>query len=97
MLGYGSFPYKNYKGEVIQWPTVALANQKNYISVYICCVVNGEYIAEKHKQKLGDVSVGKSCIRFSKLEKVNLEVLQTVIRIAAKSPGLVGVGATKKK
>ncbi len=25
MLGYGSFPYKNYKNEVISWPIVALA------------------------------------------------------------------------
>jgi hypothetical protein len=35
MLGYGSFPYLNYKKEKIQWPTIALANQKQYISIYI--------------------------------------------------------------
>ncbi len=34
MLGYGSFKCKNYKKEIIDWPTIALANQKNYISLY---------------------------------------------------------------
>lgn len=45
MLGYGSFKYHNYKKETIDWPTVALASQKNYISLYVCAVQNGEYVA----------------------------------------------------
>ena len=35
---------------------------------------NGEYVAEKNKARLGKVSVGKSCIRFKKLEDINLNV-----------------------
>lgn len=89
MLGYGSFKYKNYKKETIDWPTIALASQKNYISLYICAVEGGEYIAEKHKAKLGKVSVGKSCIRFKKLEDLNLNELDKVIKLAEISPGLV--------
>lgn len=88
MLGYGSFKYTNYKKQFIDWPTVALACQKNYISVYVCAIENGEYIAEKHRDKLGKVSVGKSCIRFKKLEDVNLPELKKVIQKAAKMPGL---------
>jgi hypothetical protein len=90
MLGYGSFPYLNYKKEKIQWPVIALANQKNYISLYICAVDKGQYIAEKYKKELGRISVGKSCIRFKKLEDINLPVLKKVLQLAAKSPGLVG-------
>lgn len=97
MLGYGKFKYKNSKGEIIDWPIVALASQKNYISVYVCSIEDGEYIAEKHKDQLGKVSVGKSCIRFNKLEKVDLPELEKVIKKAAKNPGLDGVGANKKK
>ena len=92
MLGYGSFPYKNYKKEMMTWPIVALANQKNYVSVYVCAVDKGKYIAEIHKKELGKVSVGRSCIRFEKLEDVNLPVLKKVIQLAAKKPGLVGAG-----
>ncbi len=89
MLGYGSFPYVNYKKEKGTWPIVALASQKNYISVYVCAIDGKQYIAEKMKDDLGKVSVGKSCIRFKKLDHVNLPVLKKVLQFAAKKPGLV--------
>ncbi len=97
MPGYGSFPYKNYKKEIIQWPVISLASQKNYISIYICAIQNGEYIAEKYKQHLGKVNVGKSCIRFQKIEDVNLEELKKVIKLAEKTPGLTGIGSATNK
>lgn len=97
MLGYGSFPYKNYKKEMIEWPIIALANQKNHVSIYICAVIDGKYIAETHAKELGKVSVGKSCIRFKKIEDVNLDALKKVILLAAKNPGLVGAGEHKTK
>lgn len=96
MPGYGSFTYTNHKKEVLDWPVIALASQKNYISLYICAVEDGEYIAEKYKDELGKVSVGKSCIRFKKLPDLNLTTLKKVIRLAAKSPGLIGAGKHKK-
>lgn len=88
MLGYGSVPYLNYKKEKIEWPVIALANQKNYISLYVCALDKGVYIAEKYKKELGKVSVGKSCIRFKKIEDINLPVLKKVLQFASKSPGL---------
>lgn len=90
MPGYGSFKYKNYRKEIIDWPVVALASQKNYISIYICAVDKGQYIAEKYKKELGKVSVGRSCIRFKKIEDVNLKTLKKVLMLAGKSPGLLG-------
>lgn len=96
MLGYGSFPYLNSKKEKIEWPVIALASQKNYVSLYVCALDHGRYIAEKHKGELGKVSVGKSCIRFKKLEDLNLPALKMVLQFAAKNPGLIGVGATNK-
>ncbi len=90
MPGYGSFEYKNYKGEIINWPTIAIASQKNYVSVYVCSLEKGKYLAEIYKERLGKVSVGKSCIRFAKLGDVKMAVLEEVIRLASKKPGLVG-------
>lgn len=87
MLGYGAFKYKNYKKEEIDWPVISLASQKNYISLYVCAVENGQYLAEKNKTRLGKVSVGKSCIRFKRKEDLNLEVLKEIIIKAEKSPG----------
>lgn len=89
MLGYGGFKYVNYKKETVYWPTIALASQKNYISLYVCSVEKGKYVAETNKAQLGKVSVGKSCIRFKKIEDLNLKTLAKVIKLAVKSPGLV--------
>jgi hypothetical protein len=89
MLGYGAFPYKNYKKEMIEWPIIALANQKLYISIYVCSLEGGEYLAEKYKNTLGKVSVGKSCIRFKKLVDLNLTALKKILRLASKNPGII--------
>lgn len=89
MLGYGSFKYLDYNKQERDWPVVALANQKNYVSIYVCAIDGKEYLAEKYKDKLGKVSIGKSCIRFKKLEDLNLDELKKIIQAAQKSPGLV--------
>lgn len=90
MIGYGSFKYRNYKKQIVDWPIIALANQKNYISIYVCALEGGRYIAEKYSAELGKVDVGKSCIRIKKLEDINLVTLEKVIKIAVVSPGLMG-------
>lgn len=93
MLGYGKFRYTNYKKEELDWPVIALASQKNYISIYVCAVHpehKDKYIAEVYEKDLGKVSVGKSCIRFKKLDDLNLDVLKEVLLQAEKQPGLVG-------
>ena len=88
----------NYKKEMIDWPTIALANQKNYLSLDVCAIDHKHYLAEKYEKELGKVSVGKSCIRFKKLGDLNLPVLKKVIKEAAKNPGLVlDTQAGKKK
>ena len=96
MLGYGKFKYTNYKKEELEWPVVALANQKSYVSIYVCAVDNDEYVAEKYKDELGKVSVGRSCIRFKKLEDVNLKTLEKVLKAAVKQPGLIDAKSKKK-
>lgn len=93
MLGYGSFQYRNNKKELLDWPTIALANQKHYVSIYVCSIIDGQYVAEKHAKELGNVSVGKSCIRLKKLDDINLPTLKKVIQLAAKKPGLVNDAA----
>jgi hypothetical protein len=91
MLGYGKLKYLDKRTkETKEWPIVSLANQKNYISIYICAVENGEYLAEKYKSKLGRVDVGKSCIRLKKLEDLNLDALKDLIRAAPSNIGMIG-------
>ncbi len=95
MIGYGNFKYINNKKQSLDWPVIALASQKNYISIYVCAIDEGKYVTEKYKKELGKVSVGKSCIRLKKVEDVDLAVLKKVLLLAQKMPGLVS-SAQKK-
>lgn len=85
MLGYGPFPYKGADGKIGEWPLIALASQKNYISLYICAADGKEYVAEKYKSKLPKASIGRSCIRFKKIEDVDLDVIKEVIKEGVKT------------
>ena len=84
MLGYGPFHYKYASGREGDWFVVGLASQKNYISLYLCAAESDGYLAEKNKDRLGKVSVGRSCIRFKKLEDLNLKVAVQLVKKAAK-------------
>ena len=88
MIGYGSFYYLDSKKQKGEWPIIALANQKNYISIYVCAVVEDKAAVEKYKKELGKLSKGISCIRFKKIEEINLETLKKVLKLAEKNPGL---------
>ena len=90
MIGYGSFQYLDSKKQKRDWPIIALANQKNYISIYVCAVSGEQYAAEKYEKELGKVSVGRSCIRFKKIEDVNFDTLKIVLKIGEESPGVLG-------
>jgi Domain of unknown function (DU1801) len=80
MLGCGEQPYQTMAMKVPGvWPVVALAAQKRYLSLYVCVVIDGEYVAERYAPDLGNVSCGKSCIRFTKIDKLNLETLQKIL------------------
>src|SRR5215210_3553765 len=90
MLGYGLMPYKPKSAkESTMWPLIALAAQKRHLSLYVCAVVEGTYLAEERAGRLGTVSCGKSCIRFTSLDKVDAGELSAVVRdaVAATAAG----------
>jgi Domain of unknown function (DU1801) len=96
MIGYGSFYYLDSKKQKRDWPIIALANQKNYISIYVCAVVADKAAVEKYKKELGKDTKGISCIRFKKIEEINLETLKIVLKLAEKNPGLASAGLVDK-
>ncbi|MGY1740655.1 MULTISPECIES: DUF1801 domain-containing protein [unclassified Blastococcus] len=83
VLGYGLMPYKPRSAKVATtWPLIALAAQKRHLSLYVCAVVDGEYIAEARAARLGRVSCGRSCIRFPSLDRVDADELAALVRDA---------------
>ena len=64
-------------------PFVSMASQKNHMAVYLMCIYmdKSEEKFRKAWLKTGKkLDMGKSCIRFKKLEDVALDVIADVIR-----------------
>ena len=90
MIGYGSFYYLDSKKKKNAWPIISLAYQKNYMSIYVCALAVDKTSIEKYIKDLGKLSKGISCIRFKKLDEINLDTLKIVLRLAEENPGVAG-------
>ena len=74
-MDYG-MPSYIYKG----CPVFAFASQAGHMSLYLC----DTKVLTEYKKKLGKLSMGKSCIRFRKLEDLPLEVTAAMLAKAGK-------------
>jgi hypothetical protein len=82
MLTYGRFSYRGRSGRTGEWFTLGVASNKNYISVYAPTLTLEPYVA-----RLPKANLGRGCIRFKRLEDVDLEVIDEVIRASAANDG----------
>ena len=83
MIGYGTYHYRYASGREGDWFPIGLANNKQYVSLYICAADEEGYLAEQNADRLGKVKVGKSCIRFNRLEDIDLAVVRELCERAA--------------
>jgi uncharacterized protein YdhG (YjbR/CyaY superfamily) len=84
MLGYGKYHYKYPSGREGEWMLVAVASNKNYISLYVTpAAPDGGYLAERYQDQLPKASIGKSCIRFKRLGDLDQDVLERLLRRVA--------------
>src|SRR3712207_4152259 len=83
VLGYGLMPYRPRSArETTTWPLIALAAQRRHLSLYVCAVVDGQYLPEARAGQLGRVSCGQSCIRFTSLVRVDRAELTALLQDA---------------
>ena len=83
MLAYGTYQYRYASGREGEAGVISLASQKNYISLYVSCTEGGAYLAETFAQRLEGANVGKSCVRFKRLDDIDEAVLRELISEAA--------------
>lgn len=62
---------------------IAIASQKNYLSVYTCSAIH----IESFKQKHPNIKTGKGCINFRDRDEIPLVDLAPVIRSAMENSG----------
>ncbi len=96
MIGYGSFYYLDSKKQKKDWPIISLANHKEYITIYVCALIDDKVATENYRKDLGKLTKGISCIRCKKIEEINLETLTIVLKLAEKRPGIAGARLVDK-
>ena len=88
MLGFGPFHYRYASGREGDTALVALASQKNYLSLYVCACDAGGYVAEKYRGQLPKAKIGKSCVRFKRVEDLDLIVIRQMLKDAERAGGM---------
>jgi|GEM_PF-359561 len=84
MLGYGPFHYVYASGREGDWAVVSLCSRAQHLSLYLCAVDEQGYLAEQAKARLPKADIGKSCIRFKKLEDIDLKVIAELLKKSQK-------------
>lgn len=87
MIGYGRYHYRSASGREGEWCLLGLASRKRYISFYVVAE-DGKagYLAESYRDRLPKADIGRSCVRFKRLDDLDEKVLREMIRAAAKRP-----------
>ncbi|MCC7309465.1 MAG: DUF1801 domain-containing protein [Acidobacteria bacterium] len=89
-IGYGSRPHKYADGSTREFYQIGLSANKTGISVYILGIDNKKYLAETYGTELGKATVTGYCIRFKKLDDINLDVLNAAIRFGFETQNTIG-------
>lgn len=82
LLSYGHYSYKGRSGREGEWMVLALASNKAYISLYASPISLEPYV-----ERLPKANLGKGCIRFKRVDDIDLDVLDEVLREAAANDG----------
>lgn len=66
-------------------PEVGFASQKNYISLYIL----RQDALDPYRPQLTGLSVGKGCIRYSRPDRIDYEVVEKMLAATRDSTGMI--------
>jgi uncharacterized protein YdhG (YjbR/CyaY superfamily) len=81
-LSYGRYSYRYASGRTGEWMCLALASNKQYISLYA-----GPIGIDRYAERLPKANLGRGCIRFKRVADVDLDVIDEVIRASAATDG----------
>ena len=81
-IGYGIHIIKYTDGKTRDFYKIGLSANTTGISVYIMGIEDKKYLANTFGEKIGKASVTSYCIKFKKLDDINIEVLKEAIQSA---------------
>ncbi len=88
-IGYGSQTMKYADGTTKEFYQIGISANTSGISVYIMGLEDKKYLIQTYGDSIGKATVTGYCIKFKKLNDINLDILEKAI--------LDGVKLTSKK
>lgn len=79
-IGYGIHIMKYADEKTRDFYKIGLSANTTGISVYIMGIEDKKYLANTFGEKIGKASVTSYCIKFKKLDDINVEVLKEAIQ-----------------
>ena len=77
IVGFGSYSYTNTTGKENTWFQTGFSPRKQNLTLYI---MSGFDKYDELLGKLGKHSTGKSCLYVKKLEQIDMDVLEELVR-----------------
>ncbi|HEX5937968.1 MAG TPA: DUF1801 domain-containing protein [Actinomycetota bacterium] len=85
-LGYGRYRYRGSSGREGEWFRIGLASNEASISLHVMAAEAGRYLVEAYADRLPKAEIGRACVRFKKVQDVDVRVLRDLVRKGSKLP-----------
>ena len=85
MLGYGRFSYRprQDRDELVEWPVIGVAAQKNYSSVYLSVTIDGRPVLDAYRAELNCTRSGRNNFSFTTFDQLDQAALGNLIEEVA--------------
>jgi len=77
MIGFGTYHYRYASGHGGDWPRIAVAPRKQNLTIHL---MDGTANHAASLARLGPHKTGVSCLYLTRLERVDLGVLEVILR-----------------
>jgi len=84
-IGYGLHAIKYKDGTDKDFYQIGLSANTSGISIYIMGIEDKKYLQETFADKIGKATVTGYCIKFKKLNEINIDVLESVMQCSIKN------------
>jgi Domain of unknown function (DU1801) len=84
-IGYGPMHVRYASGREVDWMVVGLALNKNGLALHVMIPADGSPMPEIRKERFPKGDVGKSCVRFKKLDDLDERAVVALVRAAARA------------
>ena len=85
VLAYGPVHYRYASGREGDAARISVASNASAISLYAFAADEDGWVAERYRERLPKAKIGKSCVRFKRLDDLDQKALQQLLKEAASS------------